>query len=236
MRFLLLTLLILASCKTPVISVLRYNPNIKYYAITPNTVRIAIIDTGIDLTWPMPNICPKGLIDLTKTGIKDTHGHGQNVAHLIADPLKGKDYCLYIIKFHDGRNDNLSQLTRALRVVYKLKPDIVNLSAGGQKPIEEELFIMKHMEKLGIPFIVAAGNSNMDLSKTCQYFPACYKLWNVYVVGNLDNEGHRAETSNYGYIQIWEKGTLQTAGGVTLTGTSQACANATSKIVQRWLK
>jgi subtilisin family serine protease len=77
----------------------------------------------------------------------------------------------------------------------------------------------------------------------CDYFPACYDD-RIVVVGNLqDNidEVKRAPSSNYGsYIKRWEIGTevLSTLPGGKfgrMTGTSQATAVATGKLVREAL-
>lgn len=54
----------------------------------------------------------------------------------------------------------------------------------------------------------------------------------IVVVGNKDSFGTRIKSSNYGkLVNRWEIGENQEAYGITLTGTSQATAVATGKLI-----
>lgn len=115
------------------------------------------------------------------------------------------------------------------------KPDIVNISAGGEDFDKQELSLLKQLK---IPIIVAAGNNAKNLLfPGNDYYPAKYELKNIISVGNLDQDGNINITSNYGLSnEVWEIGTEVYSSwpnnkyGI-MTGTSQATAKRTNRIL-----
>jgi subtilisin family serine protease len=80
--------------------------------------------------------------------------------------------------------------------------------------------------------ITAAGNDaeNLDLPNN-HYYPAQYDK-RIVVVGALDSYEVQTYFSNYGKVVTrWEHGLMVTGYGITLSGTSQATAIATGKMV-----
>lgn len=200
------------------------------------TLHIAIIDSGIRV---VPNedikFCDKGHMDFTYTGIEDHMDHGTNVAYTIASYLKNVDYCFIIIKVFDKKTKDIGIDPMHLAFFYllelKTKIDIINISAGGiGKEVEEDALVGGLIAK-GIKVIAAAGNEHLDLDKDCKMFPACYK--GVISVGNLDHDGKKQASSNYGKIvSVWEYGTDVCHAGICMTGTSQATAIHTGKFAR----
>jgi subtilisin len=163
------------------------------------------------------------------------------------------NYCQVILKFIDPLQSNYStgeNMIKAIRWAIDLNVDVINISAGGPTPIAEEEIIVKTALNRGIRVIVAAGNDSCELGSsyfnltnglikktTCNYFPAMYDP-RIYVVGNLNSDGTRATSSNYGhYVNSWENGMHRkslSATGSTLidSGTSQAAAIKTGKIIR----
>jgi len=224
-------LLIAIACTAPAKST---TPAIRYYMLNSKTIKIAVIDTGIDLNNVKVNICEGGLIDVYGTGIQDTEGHGQNIAHAIASHLKDKNYCIYIIKYTEGANTNREETIKAFKMAKSLGVHIVNYSAGGLGVNMEEYNVLKDMTAT---IVTAAGNNHQDLSENCNYFPACYDLKNIIVIGSISDDRRISRFSNYGkYIDYWYPGEHQFYGGSGRSGTSQATAHATGMIVKRWLK
>jgi len=197
-------------------------------------VKIAVIDTGINLKDLKLSICKNGLIDLTNTGIQDTHGHGTNIAHIISSHLNPKDYCLYIIKAFVSHTHTRNFSIEALRKARDLKVNIINYSAGGKGSISDEQSVVDDLEKLDIVLVAAVGNDNKDLSQNCYYFPACYTNPNVFVVGAIANDKTKLGRSNYGpgIIDFWWYGENQDYGGYKFTGTSQATAHITGIVAK----
>jgi len=130
-------------------------------------VRVAIIDSGADITHPLLQHITNG-IDLTnnadkKTWMKDVVGHGSHCAGTIAarsaDGLRGfvPGAEIHVLKIFPG--GQFSSLLDALDYCIANQIDIVNMSLGSPQPslvVEQKL-----QEALanGVCCIVAAGNS-----------------------------------------------------------------------------
>lgn len=200
------------------------------------TIKIAIIDTGINVTRDYPIICKDGLIDFTNEGIKDTspQTHGTNIAGIIAKGLKDSkiDYCAYIMKVYPTQGDiNFYTLSlRAFKRALELKVDVINYSAAGADTSQPEQDVLKSLLASNIKVVVAAGNEGLNLDLNCGIYPACVP--GVIAVGNLKDNGDKNDHSNTGKFEVWEIGTDVCAGKVCLTGTSQATAVRTVKIIK----
>lgn len=196
---------------------------------------------------------------------EDTHWslHGTNVAHIIDDALKGfgkTEYCIIIIRFYNEKNRkaNFTKNTvLALKHALELGVDYINYSAGGPAADKEERAVIKQILNKNIKIIAAAGNSGLRLTalseaesdkkstcaassgcpqRTFQFYPALYDH-RIITVGSLNSTYKIAKSSNYGdYVYAWEIGENVSAGGVILSGTSQAAAVRTGKIVKAALE
>lgn len=199
-------------------------------------IRIAILDTGYNTINYSFNLCPnKEEFDFTNTGMKDFIGHGNNVTHIIANSLKDIDYCIIPIKVIGSINDTSSakNIITALQIIDYLNVDVVNMSFVGDDPILEERLAIEHLQAKGVIFVAAAGNDNINLDVSCRAYPMCYNE-NIIGVGNWEKRNLKEKHSNYGKrIKYWQLGTDIAAGGMTLSGTSQACAKQTSKIARQ---
>jgi subtilisin family serine protease len=203
-------------------------------------LKVAIIDTGLDTNDSrfLFNLCGKGHKDFTRTGLRDTNGHGTHVAGLIQAHAGDSPYCLLIIKYYDDAasvGENNRAFTDSIKYAADQGADIVNISGGGLTPdYEERSVIESHPE---ITYVVAAGNNdfNMDNPRTRSY-PAGYGFRNIQVVGNWHN-GRRVARSNYGaLVTYWEDGfevdsALPEGHHGTMTGTSMSCGIRTGKEV-----
>lgn len=200
------------------------------------TIRVAVIDTGKPYNSEV-KLCPDGHKDFTDKGIEDHHGHSTNVSTIIHNIAKETDYCIIIIKVWEGSSGDLSA-NMIFNYTRSVHPDIINLSGGFIIPsvvdISNDLTKKSVIDILdsGIIFVNSAGNNGLNLDKQCVFYPACYDE-RIVVVGNLTPDGTRQEMSNYGMVTIdrWEMGTNIRTGMMYWTGTSQAAAVATGKIV-----
>ena len=195
------------------------------------TVRVAIIDTGIDLEHlDTANMCLKGHKSFVPNEtIIDTHGHGTNIVGLIKKYAKGFDYCVIIIKFYSNSSKNAAlSMVQSLEYALSLKPDIINVSAGGTSIIPQEKIIVDKILNSGIVLNVAAGNNFSNLDKTCNYFPACYdKRINVISAKDFTSANHGKVVDKY------VSGKDQRAFSFTMTGTSQSTAIFTGDMLYR---
>ena len=213
-------------------------------------VKIAIIDTGIDLdhtffksTLKNKKVLSKSellqSIDLThrKNNISsDVNGHGTHVSGIIKSI--NPDIKIISIKFNDPNGkgkDNFHSLLNSYKLAIKMKVDIINYSGGGFKPYLKEFNLLKKAEKNNILLIAASGNNALNLdNKKNVYFPASYKLKNIISVAAHDNNSKILPFSNFGKTSVHLMapgfkiiGPMPGNKFGEMTGTSQATAFVT---------
>lgn len=229
--------------------------------------RIAVIDSGINQSkWVASYMCADGHQDVTGKGMKDVIDHGTNIAHIVAKGMDPKTQCLVIIKWvHDSniryassRTDLTNKLRydtefwqgEIIRLAVASGAKLVNMSYGGQSRSKAEEKAIEDGLKLGVTFVMAAGNNGSNLGIECDYFPACaFKGRDgVHIVGSLDPKGKILSSSNWGKpVTDWALG-YQVPGGysrpddetakkeIMMTGTSQATAIITSQQAKKLQK
>ena len=203
-----------------------------------NRIKIGIIDSGISFSQASGDYLCKGG---RKSAIpfdsgSDRHGHGTNVFGLIAKQINPKTHCIISYKFWNPGMLGFKADEAVYKALYIARKDgvkYVNMSLGGLIPSSQEYKQIYLGLREGITYTVAAGNKSNNLDITCNYFPACYKKdkfkdnKNFIVVGAKD-----VKTANYGkIIGAYEKG--YKVGIPVLTGTSQATATHTGKIISK---
>jgi len=220
----------------------------------PKVIRIGVIDSGFGKMGMFPDtrLCRYGHRDFTGnvsfggfdtvTPVPiDNIGHGTNIAGLIDQEARkgGDSYCLVIIKYlHDKKKAYFMQ--DALKYAKNLRLDIVNISAGGYGIVDEEYNQIEGLLNQGTLITAAAGNDSRHLSPfnhpDKNHYPASYDP-RIMVVGNGTDKNYRAPSSNYGpIVKFWEDGRNKTALGITQSGTSQATAIFTGKLVANKLR
>lgn len=205
-------------------------------ASAENRIRIAIIDTGVNLKLAKSYLCENGNIDFTGNGLTDVNGHGTNIAGILAKKINKKTHCLQIIKWYHkpikNNNDMIitKRLINSLQTALKYKAKYVNMSMAGNYSFTEEKILLKELIKSGAKVFVAAGNEGHNLDLSCNSYPACYDIHspNYFVVANYNNP-----TSNYARYVKWEDGNNVEGFGIYNTGTSQATAVYLSKQLQK---
>jgi subtilisin family serine protease len=230
----------------------------------PKVYKVAVIDTGLDSSLMNKSwICAEGHKDFTGEGLVDNHGHGTHISGLVDQYAKdfiftkamkqGQDlkdidkiqvnYCQIIIKYYDPKapGDNLKNTIKAFRWAIDQKVDIINYSGGGTDASAEEKALVQEALNKGIKFVAAAGNERSDIDKH-KYYPAMYDT-RISIVANLVDLHSReiASSSNRGKsINTFELGTdvlsrLPDGRFGRMTGTSQAAAIHTGKLVRKQL-
>jgi hypothetical protein len=203
---------------------------------------IAIVDTGMPPPMINKYLCNMAHYDLTGTGIADHHGHGSNIAFIIANRMNIKTHCLLIIKWWDTEKTTKGAdvLAKAVKdysaLLYSLRPAYVNLSLSGEVYISYEANVLKGLVASGSVVSVAAGNEGRNLDEACNSYPACYniKAPNFHVVGARNQATGSVEYySNRGRVVTdYESGNACTFTQC-FSGTSQATAQVTARLTSR---
>lgn len=204
-------------------------------------IRVMEVDTGVSLSHKLiSDHVPKS--EQTKADYFDTQNHGTHIAGIILKnvcPQIELISCKYI--FLSNPLDNLENSINCFKRALNENIDIINYSSYGNMSDINEYDALKALSDKNVVFVTAAGNDNKDISKFYNpVYPAKYDLKNLIVVGNLNDDGTKAATSNYGLKKmVWEKGMYVPStftGGVfgTMSGTSQATARRTNRILLKW--
>lgn len=220
-------------------------------------IKIGVLDTGFGYhgLGKGATLCQKGHKDFTddqrytdefKTIDKiplDTHRHGTNIVGLIDKYAKpsGVKYCIVILKVYSfdaagNTTSNINNTIEGINYATKIGIKVLNYSGGGEETGDTELKAIKNFfKKGGLLFMAAAGNDGQNLDER-PYFPALDDP-RVRIVGNMDEKGNIVKSSNYGNaVDRWEVGVKAKVFGITLTGTSQATAIATGKMMFKFKK
>ena len=206
---------------------------------------VAVVDTGMP---PAPAItkylCNMTHYDLTGFGITDHHGHGSNIAFIIASRMNIKTHCLLIIKWYDTDKTSvdgqvLSNAVRAYSAVLdQVRPAYVNLSLSGGSYFSYESNVLKGLLQTGSTIIVSAGNDYLNLDNNCISYPACYNISSsrFHVVGARNQlTGSIEPYSNRGRVVTdYESGNSCTFN-TCYSGTSQAAAFLTGRLTSRFI-
>lgn len=161
------------------------------------TMKVAVIDSGF--TGTSEHLCATGhynFINETDTVGPDTIAHGTYVLKAIETEASG-DYCLLVYKIFNDRKGSTKLIAEAISRAVAAKVDVINLSIAGKDSDDSEKAAISSALNVGIKVFVASGNEGQDLDKTCNIYPACYKL-SSSVVGT--NEKHKA--ANYSGFTI----------------------------------
>ena len=209
------------------------------------TLKVMVLDTGVDSSNPfLVKYIPNKY--LNNDNSTDEHGHGSHIMGILSlkacsnvqlIPCKAFDYRI-INTFGNGKDRTIDCLNLAL----EYKVDIINYSGGGNERGSFEFNLLNKLDKLGVKIITAAGNNGKNLDiKENYYYPASYRLKNLIIVGNIDKNHIINSNSNYGKNVIYEIGmdvrSFDNKGNlVYMSGTSQATAVHTSKLIEEFCK
>lgn len=213
------------------------------------TITIAVIDTGFgasEIARQTKYLCRFGHKDFSKEGRflnlntvdpvpADNQGHGTNIVGLIVEEAKlsHRPFCIVVLKYHSANltdREILQASTDAINYAKDINAAYINYSGGGIGYNAGEAKAVKDFIDAGGTFVAAAGNDGLNLGKI-DYYPAEADK-RVIVVGNLNNDGTHAVSSNYGdRVNRWDYGVNAIGFGLVMTGTSQATARVTGKLL-----
>lgn len=244
-------LILLASCTKP--QVADRSPAVLPNYSNQNILKVMVIDTGIDcqnkeLTkyTDMTKYCQKQWFNYVGHKLEllpkeqDQNGHGSHVTGLIIEhACKGVEIipCKYYEV--DGSSfNNLANTVVCIQSAIENKVNIINYSSDGLASSKEEKEAIGRFVNMGGTFVSSAGNNGQNLDIVPRY-PVSYRLSNMIGVGSLSTDGNKMSSSNFANWLVWELGMsveswlLDNHRGY-MSGTSQACAIHTSKLVANW--
>ncbi len=184
---------------------------------TPNSVTVAVIDSGISEAHPdlttasTPRISGARVTQTTPDGqIEDEDGHGTFLAGTIAaltDNMIGiasptwtvQDVLMIMaVKFYDPRTPMTSALAaRAIAWAVDNGADVINASFHIGMSSQVLLDAVKYASDSNVVFVAAAGNDGTDNDKLPTW-PASYPLPNVISVMASNRHDDKPGFSNYG--------------------------------------
>ncbi len=215
---------------------------------TKNTIKIAIIDSGIS-TKALDNahVCPGKNYIIPEDSTEDRVNHGTAIASLIlGKPSRGMIgafpkanlvplvYCsVKDKKMVKGDAVMLAKCIREAVDIFSCR--VINLSAGILINSQELKAACDYAEEKGAVIVTAVGNDNVNAPEH-YYYPAAYNT--VIGVGALDSQGKVADFSQRNSsVSLVAKGdnlwVARASGRTTyVSGTSYACAFVTAAAAQ----
>ena len=205
-------------------------------------VRVAVIDTGIDLDHPdlFENI--KGHINIIKPKKSgdDDGGHGTHVAGIVAAADNaigvigvGPEIDLYAVKILDKKGrGRLSDLIDALDWCMDNDIQVVNLSLGSLQDNSSFHEAVMSAYQAGITLIAAAGNYGQTggvISYPARY-PETIAVSSVDQFGNLDPFSSRGAEIDLAAPGVEVRSTLNDGSYVLMSGTSMAAPHVTGTV------
>jgi subtilisin len=209
---------------------------------TGSMVKVAILDTGIDLNHPdlWRNI--KGGINTLRPrkSANDDNGHGTHLAGTVAAIDNdfgvigvGPEVYLYAVKVLDKKGEGwLSDLIDALDWCIENKMQVVNMSFGSLEGNQSFHDAIIRAHQAGITMVASAGSNGED-SGLIEY-PAFYP--ETIAVSAIDEYDNFASFSSYGpQIDLTAPGvnilsTYRNAFYETMYGTSMSAAHVTGTV------
>lgn len=163
-------------------------------------VKVAVVDTGIDMTHKDLSHKIKGtsnLFDRTTKDVTDRYGHGTHIAGIIAGDKTGvaPNVDLYIANaLNDKGQGSMESVLNGINFAINYKVDILCMSLGTNEPLPNIISsrILKAYNK-GITIVCASGNRG----KQGIDYPAHYE--HIVGVGGIDKNMELAKFSNYGF-------------------------------------
>ncbi len=194
-------------------------------------VRLAIVDTGIDLDHPDLQANIKGGVNAInpRKSADDDNGHGTHVAG-IAGALDNAigvvgvapQVSLYAVKVLSRSGSGfLSDVIEGLQWCVGQGIQVVNMSLGTSSDVQSFHDAVAAVHAAGIVQVAAAGNSGIGSAD----YPAAYP--EVFSVSATDSYDNLASWSSWGKVDLAAPGvnilsTYKGGGYATMSGTSMA--------------
>ena len=197
-------------------------------------LKLAVVDTGIDLDHPDLAVNIKGGVNTIQTwqSADDDNGHGTHVAGIVAALNNaigvvgvGPDIDLYAVKVLNRRGSGyVSDIIEGLDWVISNNIDVVNMSLGTSSDVQAFHDAVIVAKNAGIVIVAAAGNSGP--SNNSVIYPAKYSEV-VAVSATNSTDGQPSWSSRGPEVDLAAPGesiysTYRGGGYRTLSGTSMA--------------
>ena len=152
------------------------------------TKKVAVLDTGV-------NEIASESVNFTKDNDGDENGHGTKIAQTILDNSNGSASIVSVkVLGNDGQGD-MSTIIKGWQYCIDSKVNVINMSFSAID--NGYMFAFKQMVRncidAGITVVCAAGNYN---ASALIYAPS--DIEGVISVGTMNDDGTKAEDSNYG--------------------------------------
>lgn len=197
-------------------------------------VKIAVVDTGCDLTHPdlIDNLLPgRNFINTNKDPLDDNQ-HGTHVTGIICAEnntigvvgVAPKAKVIPIKVLDRNGNGDLNNVAKGIRWAIEQGADILVMSLGSPNKVQEVRKAIQFAASRGVPVFVAAGNSGFTKDV---FYPAAYP--ESIAVGSIDENFDRSKFSCTGKnLDFMAPGnrilsTVPQHWYATLSGTSMAC-------------
>jgi thermitase len=181
-----------------------------------NGVKIAVLDTGIDMSHPDLASKVSAQKILITSSIDDQFGHGTHVAGIVAAVTNNSQGiagacpdCTMIIGkvLDDSGNGPYSVIAQGITWAADSGAKVINMSLGGYSADNTLAEAAAYAWDKGSIIVAAAGNDNT----TNKFYPGANA--NVVTVAATDNKDRKASFSNYGdWVEV-------TAAGVNIYST-----------------
>lgn len=220
-------------------NMLMIRANLAWPQTTGEAVKVAILDTGIDLNHPdlFKNI--KGNINITKPKKSgdDDSGHGTHVAGIVAGVDNaigvigvGPGIDLYSVKVLDKQGNGwLSDLIDGLDWCIDNDIQVINMSLGSTQDNLSFHEAVKGVSQAGITQIAAAGNYGYQggaVSYPGKY-PETIAVSSIDEYGNIDPFSSSGAEVNFGAPGVEVRSTYKDGLYARMSGTSMAAPHVT---------
>jgi subtilisin family serine protease len=211
-------------------------------------IKVAVIDTGIDLTHPDLQANIKGGVTFVSfTTPDDDNGHGSNVAGIIGAVNNSIGYVgvapgasLYAVKVLDRNGSGtVSAVAQGIDWARLNGMNIANMSLGSPSPSLTIENACNSAQAAGVLVVVAAGNNGDGSTATTElFYPAAHA--SVVAVGATDINDNLASFSNTGsFVDVSAPGVsiancYRDGLYATLSGTSMASPHAAGMAALLW--
>ncbi|WP_381419463.1 S8 family serine peptidase [Staphylococcus hyicus] len=167
---------------------------INYYANRDNTLKVAILDSGVNHKFIGNDI--KTINFSSEKDNNDYHNHGTPVSSLITKGIKNVEFYHLKVLDKNGNSDS-HNINRALKWCKDNQVQIINMSFGFENINDKTSKLIDDLGADGVIIVASSGNNFGGDSD----FPASHPL--VISVGGLDKNLNLSKYSSSGKIDIY---------------------------------